>query len=159
MGMNYVEQLTASFVDELQNIGMAKQAAPTDLSKAKGIKRVGELLSGSRKGKLFDNLQHKADRYNKILGHPKNEPFDKRLGAAGRAAKGIAPAGERFNEESRAVRKARIATGAGATALGAGVTAHQLNKESALLPDKLKRLQERRDPDGIETKESAARPK
>lgn len=112
-----------------------KEAAPTDLSKAKGIRRIGQLLTGSRKRKLIDASTHTIERANKArkIEMPASAKVDFRKGAIDarsdtRSRRLLAEVGAEGSNVAAARSGAAVGTGALG---GAGYMASKGRKKEA----------------------------
>lgn len=116
--------------------GQKMAGAPLNLSKAKGLKRVKELLTGERVESLRAAHQHSRVRKRILsdLAYPSVRKAQKARHVAEATDRRIADLSSQIRDESDNVRRARTATGVGVVATtGAGAygTRKALEKESA----------------------------
>lgn len=153
MHMDYVEHLTASFLDELEKIGQSKTAAATSLKPATGLKRFGQLLTGSHakdlaaahdrtiaRGKRYagalSNIDRATDKvYKHIDKHPNLHPMEAAMQAKGKVDSTLSTFKNRadrlhsaFDAENNKVMGTQAATAVGAVG-GVAAGVHALHKK------------------------------
>lgn len=143
--------IESAFYDELEKI-----AAAVNLSKSKGIKRVGELLTGSRVKKLEAREKHLHERGEAVEhaatnaerkvkqepGESAMEHWRRQKGVGYPARAGLQDAKKstfgKITDEERSVETARTVAGAGAgTALGTGIALHRHKKKQEASKEKV----------------------
>ena len=126
-----------AMTDEIKKIAEDKTAGTADLRKAKGVfGRAGQLLSGTRKKELSENLTTLKGGLQHNSGTSANPEAQKKLKS--QLHKVIKGQEGQHKDEARKVLGARVGAGAaGAAAVGGGVAAGRASKKEASAIDQL----------------------